>query len=169
MYDELCRLPQSGRATMVGYLLKNTVSLNGTVSRGICRVENGELTGVKEALKIQLYPDGHIADIADGTPRPLDPDTPVSMNFWGFMPSIFPALRTYFENFLRELPDDAMKAECLLPLMVGEELKAGRMTVSVLHSKDRWFGMTYREDRGRVAEDLRRLHESGVYPPSLRD
>ena len=91
------------------------------------------------------------------------------MNFWGFMPSIFPALRTYFENFLRGLPDDAMKAECLLPLMVGEELKAGRMTVSVLQSKDLWFGMTYREDRGRVAEDLRQLHESGVYPPSLRD
>ena len=73
MYDELCRLPQSGRATMVGYLLKNTVSLNGTVSRGICRVENGELTGVKEALKIQLYPDGHIADIADGTTTPARP------------------------------------------------------------------------------------------------
>ena len=99
MYDELCRLPQSGRATMVGYLLKNTVSLNGTVSRGICRVENGELTGVKEALKIQLYPDGHIADIADGTPRPLDPDTPVSMNFWGFTPAIFDELETYFEAF----------------------------------------------------------------------
>ena len=103
------------------------------------------------------------------TDTDLAPDTVVSMNFWGFMPSIFPALRTYFENFLRGLPDDAVKAECLLPLMVGEEVKAGRMTVSVLHSKDRWFGMTYREDRARVAEDLRQLHESGVYPPSLRD
>lgn len=168
MYDELCRLPQSGRATMVGYLLKNTVSLNGTVSRGICRVENGELTGVKEALKIQLYPDGHIADIADGTPRPLDPDTPVSMNFWGFTPAIFDELETYFEAFLRS--DDAktnIKAECLLPNMVGDLLAQGRLHVSVLHSADRWFGMTYHEDRETVAAELRRLHETGVYPARL--
>lgn len=168
MYDELCRLPQSGRATMVGYLLKNTVSLNGTVSRGICRVENGELTGVKEALKIQLYPDGHIADIADGTPRPLDPDTPVSMNFWGFTPAIFDELETYFEAFLRS--DDAktnIKAECLLPNMVGDLLAQGRLHVSVLHSADRWFGMTYHEDRETVAAELRRLHETGVYPAKL--
>ena len=167
IYEELGRLPQQGKATMVGYLLKNTASLHGTVSRGVCKVKDGKLDTIQEALKVQLYPDGHLTDL--DTDTDLAPDTVVSMNFWGFMPSIFPALRTYFENFLRGLPDDAVKAECLLPLMVGEELKAGRMTVSVLHSKDRWFGMTYREDRARVAEDLRQLHESGVYPPSLRD
>ena len=133
----------------------------------VCPVKDGKLDTIQEALKVQLYPDGHLTDL--DTDTDLAPDTVVSMNFWGFMPSIFPALRTYFENFLRGLPDDAVKAECLLPLMVGEEVKAGRMTVSVLHSKDRWFGMTYREDRARVAEDLRQLHESGVYPPSLRD
>ena len=167
IYAELQRLPEAGVATMVGYLLKNTVTAHGTVSRGVCKVKDGKLDTIQEALKVQLYPDGHLTDL--DTDTDLAPDTVVSMNFWGFMPSIFPALRTYFENFLRGLPDDAVKAECLLPLMVGEELKAGRMTVSVLHSKDLWFGMTYREDRGRVAEDLRRLHESGVYPPSLRD
>ena len=89
------------------------------------------------------------------------------MNFWGFMPSIFPALRTYFENFLRGLPDDAVKAECLLPVMVGEELKAGRIEVSVLHSKDKWFGMTYHEDKDAVAAALKALHDAGVYPPTL--
>ena len=167
IYEELVKLPAEGKGTMVGYLLKNTASLHGTVSRGVCKVKDGKLDTIQEALKVQLYPDGHLTDL--DTDTDLAPDTVVSMNFWGFMPSIFPALRTYFENFLRGLPDDAVKAECLLPLMVGEELKAGRMTVSVLHSKDRWFGMTYREDRGRVAEDLRQLHESGVYPPSLRD
>ena len=167
IYEELGRLPQQGKATMVGYLLRNTVSAHGTVSRGVCKVKDGKLDTIQEALKVQLYPDGHLTDL--DTDTDLAPDTVVSMNFWGFMPSIFPALRTYFENFLRGLPDDAVKAECLLPLMVGEEVKAGRMTVSVLHSKDRWFGMTYREDRARVAEDLRQLHESGVYPPSLRD
>ena len=167
IYEELVKLPAEGKGTMVGYLLKNTASLHGTVSRGVCKVKDGKLDTIQEALKVQLYPDGHLTDL--DTDTDLAPDTVVSMNFWGFMPSIFPALRTYFENFLRGLPDDAVKAECLLPLMVGEELKAGRMTVSVLHSKDLWFGMTYREDRGRVAEDLRQLHESGVYPPSLRD
>lgn len=167
IYEELVKLPAESKGTMVGYLLKNTASLHGTVSRGVCKVKDGKLDTIQEALKVQLYPDGHLTDL--DTDTDLAPDTVVSMNFWGFMPSIFPALRTYFENFLRGLPDDAVKAECLLPLMVGEEVKAGRMTVSVLHSKDRWFGMTYREDRAVVAEDLRRLHESGVYPPSLRD
>ena len=167
MYAALQTMPAQGAAAMVGYLLKNTASLHGTVSRGVCKVKDGKLDTIQEALKVQLYPDGHLTDL--DTDTDLAPDTVVSMNFWGFMPSIFPALRTYFENFLRGLPDDAVKAECLLPLMVGEEVKAGRMTVSVLHSKDLWFGMTYREDRGRVAEDLRQLHESGVYPPSLRD
>ena len=152
---------------MVGYLLKNTASLHGTVSRGVCKVKDGRLDSIQETLKIQLYPDGHLTDLDAG--RDLAPDTVVSMNFWGFMPSIFPALRKYFEDFLRGLPADAVKAECLLPVMVGEELKAGRMTVSVLHSKDRWFGMTYHEDRALVAEDLQKLHAAGIYPTSLRD
>mgnify|MGYP002545276335 CR=1 FL=1 len=167
IYEKLQTLAPEGEATMVGYQLQNTVSKNGTVSRGVCKVKDGRLDSIQETLKIQLYPDGHLTDLDAG--RDLAPDTVVSMNFWGFMPSIFPALRKYFEDFLRGLPADAVKAECLLPVMVGEELKAGRMTVSVLSSKDKWFGMTYREDRALVAEDLRQLHESGVYPPSLRD
>ena len=167
IYEELGRLAPSGESTMVGYLLKNTASLHGTVSRGVCKVKDGKLDSIQETLKIQLYPDGHLTDLDTNTD--LDPETVVSMNFWGFMPSIFPALRAYFEAFLRGLPDGAVKAECLLPVMVGEELKAGRMTVSVLNSKDKWFGMTYHEDRALVAEDLKKLHEAGVYPPSLRN
>ena len=167
IYEELGKLAPSGESTMVGYLLKNTASLHGTVSRGVCKVKDGKLDSIQETLKIQLYPDGHLTDLDTNTD--LDPETVVSMNFWGFMPSIFPALRAYFEAFLRGLPDDAVKAECLLPVMVGEELKAGRMTVSVLSSKDKWFGMTYHEDRALVAEDLKKLHEAGTYPPSLRN
>ena len=167
IYEELVKLPDHGEATMVGYLLKNTASLHGTVSRGVCRVKDGRLDSIQETLKIQLYPDGHLTDLDTG--HDLAPDTVVSMNFWGFMPSIFPAMRKYFEDFLRGLPADAIKAECLLPVMVGEELKTGRMTVSVLSSKDKWFGMTYHEDRALVAEDLKKLHAAGVYPPSLRD
>ena len=167
IYEELGKLAPSGESTMVGYLLKNTASLHGTVSRGVCKVKDGKLDSIQETLKIQLYPDGHLTDLDTNTD--LDPETVVSMNFWGFKPSIFPALRAYFEAFLRGLPDGAVKAECLLPVMVGEELKAGRMTVSVLNSKDKWFGMTYHEDRALVAEDLQKLHEAGVYPPSLRN
>ena len=168
MYEELQRLPRQGRATMVGYLLKNTVSANGTVSRGVCRVEDGWLRGIHETLKIQLFPDGSIADVAEGRHRELAPDTVVSMNCWGFAPSIFPALQAYFENFLRNEAGDNIKAECLLPGMVGDLLEQGRLEVSVLHSADRWFGMTYHEDRQAVAAELQKLHAGGVYPPTLR-
>ena len=168
MYEELQRLPRQGRATMVGYLLKNTVSANGTVSRGVCRVENGWLRGIHETLKIQLFPDGSIADVAEGQHRELAPDTVVSMNFWGFMPSIFQELEAYFDHFLRCEAGDNIKAECLLPGMVGDLLEQGRLEVSVLHSADRWFGMTYHEDRQAVAAELQKLHAGGVYPPTLR-
>ena len=166
IYEELGRLKPEGEATMVGYLLKNTASLNGTVSRGVCQVSEGKLVSVREALKVQLYADGSLKDLDQD--KALDPETVVSMNFWGFTPSIFPALRTYFENFLRTQAGDNPKAECLLPVMVGSELEGGRLTVSVLHSADRWFGMTYHEDRQVVAQELQKLHDAGVYPPSLR-
>lgn len=166
IYNELTTLPESGHGAMVGYLLKNTASLHGTVSRGVCAVADGKLRSVREALKIQLYPDGTLKDLAED--RSLDPDTVVSMNFWGFTPWVFPALKSYFENFLRTEAGDNIKAECLLPMMVGNQLESGSMEISVLHSADRWFGMTYREDRARVAEELRKLHASGAYPASLK-
>ena len=166
IYEELVKLPAEGRATMVGYQLKNTASLHGTVSRGVCTVRDGRLDSVREALKIQLYPDGSLKDLAED--RALAPDTVVSMNFWGFMPSIFPALRAYFEDFLRNEAGDNIKAECLLPMMVDQQMRRGKLEVSVLHSADRWFGMTYHEDRQAVAEELKRLHACGVYPETLR-
>ena len=166
IYEELVKLPAQGRATMVGYQLKNTASLHGTVSRGVCTVRDGKLATVREALKVQLYPDGTLRDLAED--RPLAPDTVVSMNFWGFMPSIFPALRAYFEDFLRNEAGDNIKAECLLPMMVDRQMQEGKLEVSVLHSADRWFGMTYHEDREVVAAELRRLHEQGAYPEDLR-
>ena len=166
IYQELVKLPETGKATMVGYLLKNTASLHGTVSRGICTTRDGYLESVREALKVQLYPDGTLRDLAED--RPLAPDTVVSMNFWGFMPSIFPALRNYFEDFLRNEAGDNIKAECLLPVMVDQQMHTGALEVSVLHSADKWFGMTYHEDREIVAGELRRLHAEGAYPEDLR-
>lgn len=166
IYDELARLPEDGKATMVGYLLKNTASLHGTVSRGICTMENGKLADVRETLKIQLYPDGSLRDLT--ADRSLPPESVVSMNFWGFAPGIFPTLRAYFEEFLRSEAGEDLKAECLLPVMVGQLVREGKLEVSVLHSSDKWFGMTYREDRETVAEELKKLHQRGDYPEDLR-
>ena len=166
IYDELVELPTEGRATMVGYLLKNTASLHGTVSRGVCTVADGELQTVREALKVQLYPDGTLRDLAED--RPLPPETVVSMNFWGFMPSIFPALEEYFADFLRNRAGEDLKAECLLPVMVDQQMHQGKLAVSVLHSADKWFGMTYQQDRAIVADALKKLHDRGDYPANLR-
>lgn len=166
IYAELQRLPETGAAAMVGYLLKNTVTAHGTVSRGVCHVKDGYLSDIRETLKIALLPDGTIRD--EDTGAVLDGDTVVSMNFWGFTPSIFDTLETYFHDFLRSEAGQSVKAECLLPTMVGDLLAAGELRVSVLKSADRWFGMTYHEDRARVARELIKLHETGVYPEELR-
>ena len=136
------------------------------LERATHTVADGKLKTVREALRVQLYADGTLKDLAED--RPLDPDTVVSMNFWGFTPSIFPALRTYFEDFLRNEAGDNIKAECLLPVMVDSQMQAGKLEVSVLKSADRWFGMTYQQDREVVAEELKKLHQMGAYPEDLR-
>ena len=165
MRQALRALPEAGRAAMVGYLLKNTASLNGTVSRGVCAAEGGRLASIRETKQIQLYPDGSLRDLA--ADRPLDPDTVVSMNFWGFAPSIFPVARAYFDAFLRGPTGAVLKSECLLPVMVGDLLERGALEVDVLSSDDHGFGMTYRQDRDTVSEALGQLHARGVYPPAL--
>ncbi|MBO5121852.1 MAG: hypothetical protein J6B99_01690 [Oscillospiraceae bacterium] len=167
IYKELQHLPEEGHAAMVGYLLENTVSAYGTVTRGVCRVEKAQLTHVCETRNIGLLPDGTIAAMNEGVPHILEGDTVVSMNFWGFKPSIFPQMEQYFHNFLGNL-GDSEKGECLLPDMVGALLNDGALNVSVLQSTDTWFGMTYQEDKPRVAAALRQLHEKGTYPQSLR-
>lgn len=166
MYEELMKLPENGQAAMVGYLLKNTASLYGTVSRGVCKVDGNWLQSVKETKEIQMYSDGSLRDLVED--KPLEPDSVVSMNYWGFMPSVFSVLEEYFEYFLRNVAGDNVNSECLLPIMVDDLMKAGKLKVSVLKSTDKWFGMTYREDRPVVADQLMRLHDAGVYPESLR-
>ena len=91
----------------------------------------------------------------------------VSMNFWCFTPWIFGKLEKYFHDFLRALPADSLKGECLLPTMVDQFLHKDELTVEVLRSEERWFGVTYREDKPIVQADLRELHSSGVYPATL--
>ena len=167
IFSALDKLNES-RACMVGYRLRNTVSENGTVTRGICAVENGVLKSVTETFKIAVFPDGSIRDTAeDPAGRLLEPESPVSMNFWGFHPSFFGALEEYLTSFLRGLKPDDLKSECLLPALVDERIRAGKLTVDVLHSDARWFGMTYKEDHPLVQAEIARLHETGVYPPTL--
>lgn len=162
---ELRTMP-SGSATMVAYQLKNTASVHGTVSRGVCEVDGRFLRQVHETKRIQLYEDGSLKDLDRDTA--LDPEVPVSMNFWGFLPEIFPVMREYFHAFLRNIAEEDLKAECLLPIMVDDLLTKGALKVSVLSSSSQWFGMTYQEDRPLVANELKRLHNEGTYPPSLR-
>lgn len=166
MYQALKTLPESGQAVMVGYLLKNTASLYGAVTRGICTVKQDQLQDIQETHEIQLYPDGTLKNLKTGAL--LLPESVVSMNFWGFAPSIFPVLQDYFSDFLRSPAGTELKSECLLPVMVGDLLQQHALKVSVLHSSDKWFGMTYHEDRKIVAQELQALHAANVYPESLR-
>lgn len=170
LYKEITSMPPTGRAAMVGFKLKNTVSRHGTVTRGICTDENGLLKSITETFKITVFPDGSIRDIEknpEGTL--LDPEALVSMNYWGFSPEIFKEAEEYLNRFLRNLSKDDLKSECLLPAFVDEQIKEGKLEVSMLSSNSKWFGMTNREDRASVAAGLKALHDSGVYPARLWD
>lgn len=166
IYGELSRMPKEGRATMVAYRLKNTASIHGTVSRGICEVDGTVLRAVRETKRIQMYEDGTLKDLE--REMPLAPDALVSMNFWGFTPGIFQEMHAYFNAFLCSDAVADLKAECLLPVMVDDLTKREKLSVSVLFSSARWFGMTYQGDRPVVAAELKRLHGEGAYPATLR-
>ena len=168
MHDYLVAAAEPTKAAMVGYRLKNTVSIHGAVTRGVCKVANGRLADVDEVSKIRLYEDGRIADTSAGEPgRDLDPEALVSMNFWGFQPAIFDQMQRYFEEFLKAADPADIKAECLLPVMVGALLKSGEITVDMLETEAVWFGVTYQEDRPLVQQALLELHAKGIYPEKL--
>ncbi len=153
---------------MAGFILKNTLSENGGVTRGICRLnEHQELIGVDETKNIVKTPKGAAVMTEEGKELPVDSSALVSMNFWGFTPEFLEELDTDFQKFLRELPGDGTKAEYLLPTIVDQLLKENRADVSVLKSRDRWFGITYKEDVPSVKADFQRLLEEGVYPAKL--
>lgn len=163
------KLAPAGEAVMVGYQLRNTVSDHGTVTRGVCIQENGALRKLKETYQIKKYSDGRICDTENPESEiQMDPNMLVSMNFWGATPWIFQEMERYFNEFLKNLSPEDLKAECLLPSLVDDLIHAERLRVDVLSSDAVWFGVTYREDREIVAEALRGLHESGKYPSSLR-
>ena len=166
MRSSLCAMPAKGNASMVGYRLRNTVSENGYVTRGVCEVDSlGKLAGVTETYKIALLQDGTICDTDNGVP--LDPQSLVSMNFWGFTPWIFEAGESCLVEFLKGLKPDEMKKEYPLPVMVDHLMRSGRLQVEVLSTEASWFGVTYQEDKAYVAGALRELHDTGAYPEKL--
>lgn len=156
--------PAASPATfaMAGYRLDKTLSEHGTVARGICEVGADHLLrGVEEVTDLARRADGAIA----AGERTFAPDTPVSMNFWGFTPRIFPLLEEVLRNFLAQHAASE-KAECYIPSAVAEMIADGTVTVRVLPTEAAWFGVTYREDRARVVASIARLVADGAYTAS---
>ena len=153
--------------SMVGFVLGNTLSENGGVTRGICKVdENQMLTDIVETKNIVKTEDG-AAICTDAGNIKVDINSPVSMNMWGLQPEFFKVLEKGFDEFLCDCKDDYMKSEYLLPTIVGDLLKMDKAEVTVLQSKDKWFGVTYKEDKDAVMASVRGLVDAGVYPEKL--
>ena len=169
MVDHLEKLSPEKHACMVGYYLKNTVSEHGHVTRGVCGVdENGHLTSVTETYKIQPFPDGTIRDTEkDPSGVILDPESLVSMNFFGFTPWLFDKAEERFTAFLKSLSPTELKAEYVLPVLVDQLMHEDGLKVDVLSTDAVWFGVTYHEDKPYVQAELKKMHDDGTYPEKL--
>ncbi len=150
--------------SLAGFILKNTLSENGGVTRGICTVNaDGYLTDVRETKNIMKTPEGASVE---GTP--IDAESHVSMNMWGLMPEFISLLEEGFEAFFTEaVPANPLKAEYLLPIYIGQLLREDRITVKVLETRDAWFGVTFKEDKPAVVASFKALLASGVYCEDL--
>lgn len=156
--------------TMVGYQLYNTLTENGHVARGVCSISpEGKLVDIEERTRIEKKGDGAAFTEDDGaTWTSLDEDTIVSMNMWGFTESILGELDQRFAAFLEKgLKENPLKCEYFLPFVVDELLKENKAEVTVLKSVDRWYGVTYKEDKQMVVDAIRRLKDQGLYPEKV--
>ena len=167
----LSSLPQGATNTyaMVGFRVGNTLSENGTVARGICSTnEAGHLTTVVERTEIMRV-DGPVCyKDEQGAWVPVDDNTPVSMNMWGFTPDYFEHSEAYFKEFLADPKNmENLKAEFFIPLMVNKLINEGTSTVKVLDTTSKWFGVTYAADREDTVKRIQKLIDEGVYPAKL--
>ena len=172
IYDYLASHEDTDRYqyTMVGYLLENTLTENGHVARGVCETNaDGKLTEITERVRIEKRADGPAYTEDDGaTWTPLAGDTVVSMNMWGFTNSMLPEIRDRFAAFLSEnLSKNPLKCEYFLPFVVDELIREGKAEVTVLKSRDRWYGVTYKEDKPVVVNAIQALKDQGRYPQKL--
>ena len=157
------------RYAMVGYELGNTLTENGSVARGCCVTdENNFLVTIAERTQIEKRENG-AAYTEDGVNfTPIDLKTPVSMNMWGFTPSVLTEMESAVEKFFAtEVEKNPLKSECFLPIEIDKLLQRGVATVEVLRSSDKWFGVTYKEDKPFVVESIAELKRQGVYPTQL--
>lgn len=157
-------LVSGGKFCMAGFVLKNTLSDNGGVTRGICKMdEENNLTEVVETKNIVKTESGAEADGVV-----IDRDSLVSMNMWGLTPDFMEVLEEGFKEFFeKEVPGNPMKAEYLIPTFIGELLEQGKMSVKVLRSNDTWYGMTYKEDVAAVKDNFKKMLKKGLYKADL--
>ena len=156
-----------GQYCMVGYRVANTLSENGSVSRGVCETDdNGFLTGVTERTSIEAK-SGQIVFVDEkGADVPLEPNTPVSMNMWGFTPEYFQYSEEAFRQFLAEHGQE-LKSEFYIPTLVNQLIHQGKATCKVLDTTAKWFGVTYSDDRPQVVMKINSLIRAGIYPSKL--
>ena len=153
---------------MAGFLLGNTLSDNGTVTRGVCKTDkDGMLVTVNETFEIAKKGEKAIGYDENDNEKVMELDTPVSMNMWGFTPEFIDELEANFTNFLDNIKEGDIKAEYLLPEIVAKMLKENKATVKVLESNDKWYGITYQEDKAKVKEYFKSLVDEGIYPNKL--
>ena len=157
-------LVNGGKSCMAGFVLKNTLSDNGGVTRGICKMDaQNNLTEVVETKNIIKTNDGAEADGVK-----IDTESLVSMNMWGLTPAFLETLEEGFKVFFKEeVPENPMKAEYLIPIFIGQLLEQGKMSVKVLKSNDTWYGMTYKEDVAAVKESFSEMLKDGLYREDL--
>lgn len=153
---------------MVGYVLENTLTEHGHVSRGVCEIdEQGNLLGVRERVRIEKFGESVMYTENDATWIEMPGDRVVSMNMWGFTPGLFPELQKRFSSFLTDNSTNLLHAEFYLPEVVNQLLDEKKATVKVLPTQERWFGVTYRQDGSEVKKAVLNLIHEGVYPRFL--
>jgi len=160
----------SDESAIVPYRLDKTLSPQGTVARGLCEIKDGYLVTVEELTAIGEKDGAVFNTNPDGSIRQLAPDSPVSMNFWGFPPSIIPEFKKYFDDFIKTFAADIpaqIKSECFIPKAADHFIKQGITRIRVLSADSDWFGVTYREDREAAVKKLAGLTAAGVYPESI--
>ena len=155
---------------MVGYPCMNTLTDNGTVTRGLCEKDaDGYLSKIVEIQKIAKK-DGHAIYEDNGEWKQLADDALVSMNFWGLTPKIFEECETVFDQFIRKgIEANPMKCEHVIPTAMGQLVSEGKCKVKMLSSKDKWFGVTYKEDKPDVVARIQKMKDEGIYPDVLWD
>ncbi len=170
IYDELTREKEEKdiyNFSMVGFRIENTLTENGHVARGVCKIEDGIMTDIVERTKI-MYRDGKIMYTEDDESWTEIPEgTPVSMNLWGFTEEIFAEIEKRFSVFLEKNKDNPLKCEYYIPLVVDELVKEGKAEIKALTTPEKWYGVTYKKDADAVKAAFKEKTDSGLYPSPL--